>query len=214
MLKVEMTASVRKETGKGAMRQMRMKGMTPAVVYGAGAEALLLKLETRPFFNKLLSIYRKNAIISLNLDDGSTKHVLVQDIQTDPIKDTLLHADFIEIDVSKPRVFEVAIRYTGVAKGTDLGGILNVINDTLAIEAAPLDVPDEFVVNIADLNIGDSIKVDTIDIPENCTLVTDPESVCVSVVSLQKGTAEGEEEAEEGEGEGEAVAAAEESTEE
>ncbi len=212
MLKVEMTASVRKETGKGAMRQMRMKGMTPAVVYGAGAEALLLKLETRPFFNKLLSIYRKNAIISLNLDDGSTKHVLVQDIQTDPIKDTLLHADFIEIDVSKPRVFEVAIRYTGVAKGTDLGGILNVINDTLAIEAAPLDVPDEFVVDIADLNIGDSIRVDTIDIPENCTLVTDPESVCVSVVSLQKGAGEGEEEAEEGEVE--AVAAAEEGTEE
>lgn len=191
---------------------MRMKGMTPAVVYGAGAEALLLKLETRPFFNKLLSIYRKNAIISLNLDDGSTKHVLVQDIQTDPIKDTLLHADFIEIDVSKPRVFEVAIRYTGVAKGTDLGGILNVINDTLAIEAAPLDVPDEFVVDIADLNIGDSIRVDTIDIPENCTLVTDPESVCVSVVSLQKGAGEGEEEAEEGEVE--AVAAAEEGTEE
>ncbi len=212
MLKVEMTASVRKETGKGAMRQLRMKGMTPAVVYGAGAEALPLKLETRPFFNKLLSIYRKNAIISLNLDDGSTKHVLVQDIQTDPVKDSLLHADFIEIDVSKPRVFEVAIRYTGVAKGTDLGGILNVVNDTLAIEAAPLDVPDEFVVNIADLNIGDSIRVDTIDIPENCTLVTDPETVCVSVVSLQKGTAEGEEEAEEGEGE--TLAAAEEGSEE
>jgi large subunit ribosomal protein L25 len=193
MLKVEMAASIRKETGKGAMRQLRMKGMTPAVVYGIGTEALSLKLETQPFFQQLLNIYRKNAIISLNLDDGSTKHVLIQDVQTDPIKDTLLHADFIEIDVTKSRVFEVPVRYSGTAKGTDLGGILNIVNETLAIEAAPLDVPDEFVVNISNLNVGDSIKVETIDIPVNCTLVTDPESVCVSVISLHKDKAEGEE---------------------
>ncbi|HKJ66219.1 MAG TPA: 50S ribosomal protein L25, partial [Desulfopila sp.] len=66
MLKIDMTASIRKETGKGAMRQLRLKGMTPAVVYGGGEEALPLKLETRPFYQQLLNIYRKNAIISLS----------------------------------------------------------------------------------------------------------------------------------------------------
>jgi len=208
MLKVDMTASIRKETGKGAMRQLRIQGMTPAVVYGGGEEALPLKLETQPFYQQLINIYRKNAIISLSLDDGSTKHVLVHDIQTDPLKDTLLHADFIEIDVDKPRVFEVPINYTGEAKGCDMGGILNVVLDTLAVEAAPLDVPDEFVVDISELNIGDSIQVSTIDIPEKLNLVTDPEMACVSVISLQQGPLEGEleeEELEEGEaGEGEA----------
>ncbi len=196
MLKVDMTASIRKETGKGAMRQLRIQGMTPAVVYGGGEEALPLKLETQPFYQQLLNIYRKNAIISLSLDDGSTKHVLVHDIQTDPIRDTLLHADFIEIDVDKPRVFEVPISYTGEAQGCDMGGILNVILDTLAVEATPLDVPDEFVVDISDLNIGDSVQVSTIDIPEKLNLVTDPEMACVSVISLQGPL---EEEAEEGE---------------
>ncbi|MEE4242234.1 MAG: 50S ribosomal protein L25 [Desulfopila sp.] len=196
MLKIDMAASIRKETGKGAMRQLRINGMTPAVVYGGGGEALSLKLETQPFFQQLLKIHRKNAIISLNLDNGSTKHVLVKDIQTDPIKDTLLHADFVEIDVDKPHTFEVPIRYTGEAKGCDLGGILNIVNETLTVEAAPLNVPDEFVVDITALNIGDSIRIDTIEIPEKVTLLADPEDVCVSVISLQKGAAEDESEEE------------------
>lgn len=192
MLKIDMAAFIRKETGKGAMRQLRINGMTPAVVYGGGREALPLKLETQPFFQQLLKIHRKNAIISLNLDDGSVKNVLVKDIQTDPIKDFLLHADFVEIDVDKPHTFEVPIRYVGEAKGCDLGGILNIVNETLTVEATPLNVPDEFVVDISALNIGDSIRIDTIDIPEKVSLLADPEDVCVSVISLQKGPSEDE----------------------
>ncbi len=196
MLKIEINASIRKETKKGAMRQLRMQGMTPAVVYGGGSEAIPLKLETQPFFQQLLDVYRKNAIVSLNLDDGSTKHVLIHEIQTDPIKDTLVHADFIEIDVEKPRVFEVPISYKGAAPGVEMGGILNVILDTLAVESAPLNVPDEFIVDISALGMNESIQVGTIAIPENVTLVTDPEGSCVSVVAIAK-EAVGEEEGEE-----------------
>ena len=221
MLKIEMNASIRKETGKGAMRQMRIQGMTPAVVYGGGSEAIPLKLETRTFYQQLLDVYRKNAIVSLNLDDGTTKHVLIHEIQTDPVKDTLIHADFIEIDVSKPRVFEVPINYVGVAPGVEMGGILNVILDTLAVESAPMAVPDEFVVDISELGMNESIQVSTIEIPDNVTLVTDPEGSCVSVVAIaqepveeeeEEAAAEGEAEGEGG-SEGEAEASAEESEE-
>ena len=202
MLQVEMDASVRKVKGKGAMRQLRSKGLTPAVVYGADAEALPVELETQPLYQKLLSIYRRNAVVTLKLDDGSTKYVLVQDIQTDPIKDTLVHADFLEIDVDKPRVFNVAIRFTGDAVGVDLGGVLNVVQETVAVEAAPLDIPDIFEVDITNLNIGDSIKIETIEIPDNLKLISDPESTCISIVSAKKGVEdeileEGEEAAEE-----------------
>ncbi len=119
MLKIEINASLRKETKKGAMRQLRLQGMTPAVVYGGGSEAIPLKLETQSFYQQLLDVYRKNAIVSLNLDDGTTKHVLIHDIQTDPVKDTLIHADFLEIDVDKPRVFEVPISYQGSTPGAE-----------------------------------------------------------------------------------------------
>ena len=193
MLKIEINASIRKETKKGAMRQLRMQGMTPAVVYGGGSEAIPLKLETQPFYQQLLDVYRKNAIVSLNLDDGTTKHVLIHEIQTDPVKDTLIHADFIEIDVAKPRVFEVPITYEGTAPGVEMGGVLNVILDTLAIESAPMDVPDEFVVDISELGMNESIQVNTISIPGNVTLVTDPEGTCVSVVAIAQEATEEEE---------------------
>lgn len=218
MLRIEINASIRKETRKGPVRQMRMKGMTPAVVYGQGSEAIPLKVETQPFYQQLLDVYRKNAIVSLNLDDGRTKYVLIHEIQTDPIKDFLLHADFIEIDVEKPRVFEVPITYKGIAPGVEMGGILNTILDTLAIESKPMDVPDEFIVDISELGMNESIQVNTIDIPDNVTLVTDPEGVCVSVVAVAQEPVDEEEELEgEGEAEGESAegeAAEEESAEE
>lgn len=197
MLQVEMTASVRKVTGKGAMRQLRMKGLTPAVVYGGGSEGIAIQMETQPLFQQLVKVYRKNVIVTLNLDDGSSKHVLIKDVQTDPIKDTLIHADFMEIDVTKPRVFEVPINYLGNAKGCDLGGVLHIGKETLAVEAVPLDIPDEFTVDISPMKIGDTIKVNTIDIPENLKLLTNPKAICISVVTSKKDLAEeeGEEEA-------------------
>jgi len=193
MLQVDMTASVRTVTGKGAMRQLRMKGFTPAVVYGSGSEGVSLQLETRPLFQQLLKVYRKNVVVTLKLDDGSTKNVLIQDVQTDPIKDTLIHVDFQEIDIEKPRVFEVPVDYTGNAKGCDLGGVLHVARETIAVEAAPLNVPDDFTVDISSLMIGDSIKVSAIDIPAELNLLVDADSVCVSVEIAKKGEIEGEE---------------------
>lgn len=203
MLRIEINASIRKETRKGPARQLRMKGMTPAVVYGQGSEAIPLKLETQPFYQQLLDVYRKNAIVSLNLDDGTMKHVLIHEIQTDPIKDTLLHADFIEIDVDKPRVFEVPISYMGSAPGVEMGGVLNIILNTLAIESKPMDVPDEFIVDISKLGMNETIQVSTIDIPENVNLVTDPEGTCVSVVAVAQEAEADEEEGAEGEVQGE-----------
>lgn len=205
MLQVEMTASIRKETGKGAMRQLRMKGMTPAVVYGAGSESIALQLETQPFFQQLLTIYRTNAVVTLKLDDGSTKHVLMKDVQTDPIKDTLVHADFLEIDVNKSRTFDVPVKYTGVAKGCDLGGFLNVIKQSIAIEGTPLDIPDEFIVDVTELGLGDGINVETISIPENVKFVGEAGQTIVTVAmpggkededDVESESVEGEEESE------------------
>ena len=206
MLQVEMNASIRKGTGKGAMRQLRMKGLTPAVVYGDGSEGLALQLETQPFFQQLLTIYRTNAVITLKLDDGSTKYVLMQDVQTDPVKDTLVHADFLEIDVSKSRSFQVPVQYVGNAKGCDLGGVLNIIERYLTIEGTPLDIPDEFVVDVTEMEIGDRITVESITIPDNVKYLGEADQVCVTVATASM--KDEEEEETEGEGEGDVEAEA------
>ena len=198
MLQVEMSASVRTASGKGPMRQLRMKGMTPAVVYGGGAEALMLQLDSKTLMAQLLYFYRRNAVVTLKIDGAGEKNVVVGEVQTDPVRDTLVHVDFCEIDLNRERPFNVPIIYQGIAKGVDLGGVLNVIHNDLVIEGKPLEVPDEFVVDVTRLAMGDQITCGSIGIPDNVRMVTDPESVAVSVI--RPGVEEEEEaEAEEGE---------------
>jgi len=183
MLQVEMSASVRKGVGKGAMRRLRMEGKTPAIVYGDGSEALPLELETSSFFQQLLEIYRGNCVVTLKVDDGSTRHVLMGEVQTDPVRDTLLHADFVEVDLSKPRRFTVQLVFTGKAKGVDFGGELQVSKNEVVLEGNPLDIPDDIKIDVTPLKIGDSITVGSISISEKIKLITKADAVCVAVVT-------------------------------
>lgn len=199
MLQVEMSASVRTASGKGPMRQLRMKGMTPAVVYGGGAEALKLQLDSKMLMAQLLHFYRRNAVVTLKVDGEVEKSVVVGEVQTDPVRDTLVHVDFLEIDLEKNRAFNVPVVYQGVAKGVDLGGVLNVIHGDLVIEGKPLDVPDEFVVDVTSMVMGDEITCGAIPVPENVKMLTDSEAVAVSIIkpgAKQDEDEEGEEEAE------------------
>ncbi|SDO83435.1 50S ribosomal protein L25 [Desulforhopalus singaporensis] len=183
MLQVEMSASVRTASGKGPMRQLRMQGFTPAVVYGAGAEAQKLQCDTKDLTAKLIKYARKNTIVTLKIDNGVEKDVVVGEIQTDPVKDTLIHVDFLEIDLKQERSFNVPVKYQGKAKGVDLGGILVVGCDTVVLKGKPLDIPEEIVISVSGLLIGDKIKCRHIELPENVEMVTEGRTVAVSVVT-------------------------------
>jgi large subunit ribosomal protein L25 len=196
MLQVEMSASARNTSGKGPMRQLRMQGLTPAVVYGGGAEAQKLQLETKVLMAQLLKYNRRNILISLKIDSAAEKNVTIAEIQTDPVKDTLVHVDFCEIDLGKDRAFNVPVTYQGIPKGVDLGGEMVIPQQTILIEGKPLDIPDELVVDVKDLDIGDSIKCGAIAIPEGVKMLTDAEQ---SAFIVQKpGVKLDEEEGEEG----------------
>jgi len=182
MFQVEISASVRNTSGKGPMRQLRMQGMTPAVVYGGGAEAQNLQLDTKTIMAQLLEFYRKNTVVTLKVDGEAEKSVVVGEVQTDPVRDTLVHVDFCEIDLQKNRAFTVPIILKGKAKGVDLGGHMIVGCSQVILEGKPLDIPDECVINVAPMSIGDEIKCAALSIPENVQLVTDPETVAVSII--------------------------------
>lgn len=181
MLKVELSASVRNQFGKGAMRRLRMDGKTPAVLYGAGTEPLALQLETTRFYQELVQLQRRNALVTLTLDNGDTHHVLIQDVQTDPVRDTLVHADFHKIDVNEVRQFAVQVTFTGIAKGVDLGGRLIIEHDTIVLEGLPTDIPDDCKLDVTDLDIGDKTLLSALELPESVTMLTDKDLVCVKV---------------------------------
>lgn len=209
MLQIEMAASLRTTSGKGAMRKLRQNGMTPAVLYSKGSEGLSLQLETKSMTAQLLEISRRNAVITLKIEGEVDRHVLLKEVQAHPVKDTLVHADFYEINTAEARIFNVPISFTGNAKGIDLGGILNVFSETVQLEGKPFDIPDACEIDVSEMDIGDTISFSAITVPENIIMISDPKDNCVSVIMAGVSAADEEE------GEEEAVEeAAEETTEE
>lgn len=181
MLQIEMSASVRTSTGKGAMRQLRMNGKTPAVIYGKGATALPLEMDSKIMMQQLLEIVRRNAVVTLKIDGDKDRHVLLGEVQTDPIRDTLIHADFCEIDLQKARRFNVPVVFTGVAKGVDFGGEMFIEHDTVVLEGLPLDIPDQCSLDVTELKIGDHLNLGDITLPDTLKLVSKADTVCVKV---------------------------------
>ncbi len=183
MLQVDMSASKRESFGKCAMRRLRVSGNTPAVLYGKNKDAVALQLETVSFTRSLFQISRKNAVVNLSINGDDTRHVMMKEIQTDPVNDSLIHADFYEISLDTPSRFSVPVEFEGEAIGVDLGGALVVHNPTVELEGLPLDIPDTVSLDVSNLYIGDSIQVASIELPEKVKMATDTSALCVEVTT-------------------------------
>lgn len=198
MIQVDINAAVRKDTGKGVARSLRRAGQTPGVVYGAGDEPTALSLDTKELTQALFHIHRRNAVVNLDIDDNGKsvkKNVLIREVQVHPVKEHVVHADFSVVALDKEQVFNVPVNYTGKAKGVDLGGELSVHFPTVPMKGKPLDIPDELVVDVSALNIGDSLAISIIEVPAGASLQVDADKTCVEViVATQKAFPEEEEE--------------------
>jgi len=205
MLQQDMAASLRQEFGKGATRQLRRSGYVPAILYGGKMEPISLALEAKTLTRDLLKFHGHNVVLSLDIEGDKSKnkhYVLIKDIQTDPVTDSVLHVDFLEIELDKEIIMEVPILYTGTAKGVDMGGILNIMAHTVKVKGLPLDILDEITVDVTELEVTSAgITCGDLTIPSNVTLEEELDRVCVSVVAPQAEVEEEVEEEEEGEGE-------------
>jgi len=197
MLQVNLNANVRTGHGKGAARTLRRSGQTPAVLYGQGAEPVSLALNTKDLTKELLAIHHRNAIVNLDVANDSekyTKHVLIKEVQVDPLKEVPVHADFCEISLDKPMTLIVPLDYTGKAKGVDMGGEMLISATSVKVKAKPLDIPDSIVVDVTGLNIGDNYTFADLPIPAGVTLVDTATKPCVAVTTASVKVATGDEE--------------------
>ncbi|RUM38011.1 MAG: 50S ribosomal protein L25 [Desulfobulbus sp.] len=185
MIQVDIPAAVRTVFGKGENRRLRMEKKTPAVVYSKGEDAVALQCDEGTLYKNLLFIHGRNAVVTLDVEGDSKgkRHVLVQEIQKDPVVERLLHVDFFEIALDEPADFIVPLKFTGVAKGVDLGGELQVGLNSVTLNGCPLDIPDEIEIDITGLERnGDPIKCSELPLPDNVSMKNDPASRCVWVV--------------------------------
>ncbi len=184
MIQKQIPAAVRADFGKGAARRLRADGKTPAILYKNGEDALALQVDTGLLHKNLMEIHGRNAVITLDIagDSEDQRHVMVQEIQQDPVTDMVLHVDFLEIALDKPVTLSVPIEYQGTARGVDIGGELQIFLSSVRLKGLPLAIPDQVEVNIEPLDRGDKgITCGELSVPEGVEMIDDSQAVCVSV---------------------------------
>jgi large subunit ribosomal protein L25 len=182
---ITVTAEVRSSRGKNEARRTRRSGMIPGVVYGAFKDPVSIAVNPREILRVVHSSTGFNTIFNLAVGDDSTP-VMVVDQQVDPIRGTLLHADFKRIDLSKRIKISVPVHTSGEPRGVKVqGGLLEIITRAVEIECLPDDIPESFTVDVTDLMIGQSKRASDIAMGGSMRLVSAPESVIAHVVTLR-----------------------------
>jgi large subunit ribosomal protein L25 len=184
--------------GKGVARKLRAVGRVPAVLYGHGKDATTLSVDSRELFH-LLHTAGSNVVLDLVVD-GKKHLAMPREIQRDHVRGQYLHVDFLEIRRDEKVTVDVPINLIGESAGVKAGGVLEHHLWDLKIECLPQDVPESVEADISALQVGDSLRVADIAVPEVCTVLTPEDETVASVVPPQaREVEEVEAEAEEGE---------------
>jgi large subunit ribosomal protein L25 len=183
---ITVAAEVRTSRGKNEAHRTRSAGQIPAVIYGAFKDPVSVSVNPREIAKIIRSATGYNTIFDLAIAGGETTPVMVVDQQVDPIRGTLLHADFKRIDLTKRIRISVPVTTTGEAKGVKVqGGLLEVITRAIEIECLPDEIPDKFVVDVTELMIGQAKRASDVALSGSMKLVSSADTVIAHSVALR-----------------------------
>jgi large subunit ribosomal protein L25 len=194
-----LNAQVREDRGKGIARQLRRNQEIPAVFYGPATKPVMLTVK-RPELEMILRhASGENVIFDLRVHEGSTTHsktAMLKELQVHPIKDVYLHADFYEISLDKEITVDIPIQLVNTPVGVTNGGVLEQIKRELSVTCLPGKLIDALEVDVSHLELGSSLHVRDITLPEGIATSEDGE-LAIAVIATPR--AEIERPAEEGE---------------
>ncbi|WP_100332737.1 50S ribosomal protein L25/general stress protein Ctc [Bacillus xiapuensis] len=172
------------------LTKLREEGYFPAIVYGKGKENDAVYVNEGDFF-KVIKEVGRNGVISLNVG-GTSYNVVLQDYQQDPIKNHIVHADFLAVDLSSEMTANVRVELEGEAAGAKEGGVVQQPLYELAVTAKVSEFPERILVNISELKIGETITVGDIRKQYSFTIAHEDEEAIVSVLppAVEKDTKE------------------------
>lgn len=175
MENIELEAEKRELKGK-KLKGLRKMGLIPAVVYGKKFKSLTVAVNSNMFEKKVLSSGAgRNALISLKMAGAKDIPVITSDIQRNPLTDSILHIDFSYIVMDEAIKTKVPIELTGLPVGVkETGGILIHGLREIEVECLPKDIPDKYTIDVAALNIGDSLHVSDLTGNDKVKIMTNP----------------------------------------
>lgn len=175
---VKLSVQTRPQTGRPAVKKLKAQGAVPAVIYGGREEPQSLQIAKRDIQALLNHAVGENILVELEINDqGKTtsRLALIQEVQHNPLGGAVLHVDFHAISANETIQANIPIEAVGEAIGVkSFGGILEQSIRALEIECLPKDLPEIILVDVANLNIGDSIHVKNITLPAGVTPLADP----------------------------------------
>lgn len=187
MEQTKLGARPREAASSNEARRLRREGHLPAIVYGGDRESRPILVEHREVLEILQSEHGENTILELSVEgQKGSEVVMIHDYQVDPLGTQLLHADFVRISLTEIGEFDVPIEVEGVPQGVKEGGVLDHILREIKVRCLPTDIPDEIRVDVEELEIGDSLHVSELVIPDNVEVLEEPERTVVSVVPPMK----------------------------
>lgn len=199
MAQSELNVTAREVVGKGGARALRRQGLVPAVVYGKGMESCNVAVAPKALQEAIATEAGWNTLITLKGDGAfSGKVVILKDMQVDPIRSDVRHADFQAIDLKKKVNVMVPVHPVGKSEGEKAGGFLQVIRHELEVVCLPTAIPSAIEVNVEALAIGDVLHIEDLVLPAG---VEAPHDVNFTVITV---TGHKAEEAAEGEAAAEA----------
>jgi large subunit ribosomal protein L25 len=179
-----LSAETRERAGKGASRHLRREGRVPAVVYGNNEEALSIHLEEKALVRALSSGHFMNSVVMIDAGAAPVR-TLPKDVQFHPVTDRPLHVDFLRISEHAKVHVDVPIHFVDEdkSKGIKRGGVLNQVRHDLELICDAAEIPEEIVISLAGLDIGDSLHISQVKLPEGVRpTITDRDFTIASVV--------------------------------
>ena len=198
MANYQLAVEERALTGKGYARKLRAEGKVPAVIYGSGKEATSIQVVAREVEKALAAT---GSLIDLDVA-GTKKTVLVKEMHRDPVRATLLHVDFHEIDLTKKLEVTVPIRVVGEEQRTNDGGVVQTLLWEVQVLCLPTDIPDAIEVDVSGLGLEHSITLAEMQLPSGVEVLGEPDEAVVKIGMPQQanaGAEDGDEAAEDGE---------------
>nr|WP_017754920.1 50S ribosomal protein L25/general stress protein Ctc [Calidifontibacillus oryziterrae] len=195
------TAKKRTDFKNSTKTKLRRTGQIPAVVYGKDKPTKHIFVNSIDFA-KTVKENGRNGILKIEIEGEKAESVILQDAQTDPLKGTILHADFFVVDMSSTIDVEVPVALVGEAKGIKDGGVLQQPLHLISVRSLPQDIPAKIEIDISPYDIGDTIVVGDIHTNGKFEVLSDPEMVIASILqprveqNIDSGEVQSEDEAE------------------
>ena len=199
-------AQKRDRAGKGSARSLRGEGRVPAVIYGEKKDPESISIA----INDITKLYNAGRILSTLLDvdiDGKKHRVIARDVQLHPVRDTILHADFLRLGKGAKVAVEVPVRFLNeeTCPGLKSGGVLNVVRYTVELDCPADNIPVDIELDLIEASMGDSLHISEVTLPDGCEPVISDRDFTIATIAapaaIRSDAAEDEDGTEDADGE-------------